>query len=317
MKHLKLFKTQAEYESATLKLPNVSYIVENDTVNFHPYVIDYSSQYLTFEAIEDSTFKLTEVRNGCYYSLDEGITWKYLSYGTNTPKVPAGSKIMFKIASENPTIKYTYGVGVFTSTGKFNVEGNVMSMLYGDNFIDKHDLNDKQYVFSGLFQRSNVVEAHNLILPATTLSKECYSSMFFNCKSLTTAPALPATTLVDYCYYSMFAYCSSLTKAPVLPATILADRCYYHMFGTCTGLTTAPELPATTLATDCYCNMFSGCTNLGNITMLATDISASDCLHNWVKGVSSTGTFTKHSDTTLPSGDSGIPSGWEVVNYQE
>jgi hypothetical protein len=52
--------------------------------------------------------------------------------------------------------------------------------------------------------------------------------------------------------------------------------------------------------------------------MLATDISASNCLTNWVSGVASTGTFVKHPDmTSLPSGVSGIPSGWTVVNDGE
>lgn len=50
--------------------------------------------------------------------------------------------------------------------------------------------------------------------------------------------------------------------------------------------------------------------------MLATDISASNCLNNWVNGVSSTGTFTKSPEmTSLPSGPSGIPDGWTVVDY--
>ena len=62
-------------------------------------------------------------------------------------------------------------------------------------------------------------------------------------------------------------------------------------------------------------NMFNSCSSLNNITMLATDISATNCLNNWVKGVSATGTFTKAASmTTLPAGDSGIPSGWTVVN---
>jgi len=62
--------------------------------------------------------------------------------------------------------------------------------------------------------------------------------------------------------------------------------------------------------------MFRDCTSLSNITMLATNISAYSCLLDWVKNVASTGTFTKHQDmTTLPSGDSGIPSGWTVVDY--
>jgi hypothetical protein len=52
--------------------------------------------------------------------------------------------------------------------------------------------------------------------------------------------------------------------------------------------------------------------------MLSTDISASSCLTNWVNGVSSSGTFVKHPDmTSLPSGVSGIPTGWTVVNDGE
>ena len=47
--------------------------------------------------------------------------------------------------------------------------------------------------------------------------------------------------------------------------------------------------------------------------MLATDISASHCLYNWVSSVSSTGTFIKNAAmTSLPTGNSGIPSGWAV-----
>jgi hypothetical protein len=48
--------------------------------------------------------------------------------------------------------------------------------------------------------------------------------------------------------------------------------------------------------------------------MLATDISASNCLDNWVSGVASSGNFYKKSGVTIPSGVSGIPSGWTVVD---
>ena len=49
--------------------------------------------------------------------------------------------------------------------------------------------------------------------------------------------------------------------------------------------------------------------------MLATNISATGCLSNWVNGVASTGTFVKNpSMTSLPTGTSGIPSGWTVVD---
>lgn len=49
-----------------------------------------------------------------------------------------------------------------------------------------------------------------------------------------------------------------------------------------------------------------------------SDISAEKCLDDWLSGVSSTGTFTKAPTMeSLPSGASGIPTGWTVVDYEE
>ena len=159
-------------------------------------------------------------------------------------------------------------------------------------------------------------------LPATTLAESCYRSMFYNCTNLTTAPELPATTLAEYCYLQMFNGCTSLTAAPKLPATTLFANCYYEMFSGCTSLTAAPELPAATLVNWCYNRMFYGCTNLSSITMLATNIPANvGCLNDWVSGVASSGTFTKAASLIqgsetgqIPTGTSGIPEGWTVVN---
>ena len=168
--------------------------------------------------------------------------------------------------------------------------------------------------YSNMFQNcTSLVNAPEL--PATTLTYSCYSYMFYGCTSLTTAPELPATTLTHSCYSDMFRECTNLTTAPELPATTLAENCYYQMFDNCESLTTAPTLPATTLAIDCYNRMFFSCTKLNYIKMLATDISATNCLVDWVNGVSSTGTFVKSAAmTSLPTGYSGIPSGWTVSN---
>ena len=150
-------------------------------------------------------------------------------------------------------------------------------------------------------------------LPATSLAVECYQSMFSNCTSLTSAPSLPATSLKGSCYKSMFSGCSSLTSAPELSATSLTVACYQSMFSGCSSLTSAPSLPATSLHNNCYYGMFSGCTNLNSVTMLAIDISASNCLNNWLKGVADTGTFIKAASMELlPTGASGIPSGWTI-----
>ena len=96
----------------------------------------------------------------------------------------------------------------------------------------------------------------------TILSPFCFTTLFYWCTSLTTAPLLPATTLGTYCYYGMFNGCSSLTTTPSLPATTLDTYCYNRMFYDCTELETLPELPATTLANYCYNSMFNGCSKI-------------------------------------------------------
>ena len=269
--------------------------------------------YLTFEAIESGTFKFsgTTSAHTLSYSLDDGTTWTTLAHNTDTPTISAGSKIMWK---GNLTPQSYEGIGRFVATGRFDVYGNIMSLLYGDDFVGQTSLTGKAFAFEYLFRyNSKVVSAQNLILPTTTLAEYCYDSMFEGCTSLTTAPALPATTLARFCYYYMFHNCTSLTTAPELPATTLAEYCYQFMFEGCTSLTIAPELPATKMASRCYGYMFHNCTNINYIKMLATDISASNALTNWVNGVSSTGTFVKAAGVTIPTGDSGIPSDWTVV----
>ena len=251
---------------------------------------DYSKDYLTFEALEDTTFKFT--RNSLEYSVDDGNTWVNLPAGTNTPTVASGNKIMFK--KTNPSISTSYGIGTFSSTGKFNVSGNIMSLFYGDDFDGQISLSGKNYVFYKLFYNcKNVISASNLILPATTLASYCYSSMFEWCTSLTTAPELPATTLVNDCYYSMFRSCTSLTTAPELPATTLSYECYCYMFYDCTSLTTAPELPATTLTDNCYNSMFYGCTSLTTAPALPATTLADGCYGDMFIGCTSL--------TTVPS----------------
>ena len=252
--------------------------------------------------------------NALYYSKDNGTTWSEPSVNI-TLSVNEGDKVLWK--GETTPINGN-GIGTFSggTDVRYTVEGNVMSLLFGDDFKGQTSLEGKTYAFFELFyDNKNITSAENLSLPATTLADSCYSNMFESCPSLVTAPELPATTLAYGCYFSMFEGCTSLTTAPELPATTLADGCYFSMFYGCTSLTTAPELTATTLTSNCYSHMFDNCTKLNYIKCLATDISASACLSNWVTNVASSGTFVKATSmTSWPTGTSGIPSGWTVVD---
>lgn len=169
----------------------------------------------------------------------------------------------------------------------------------------------------GMFSGCISLESAPFVL-ATNLGLKSCGSMFSGCTSLVKAPELPATELAKECYSDMFSDCISLAEAPELPATELTETCYGGMFSGCTSLKEAPVLPATTLVRQCYSAMFSGCTNLNKVTMLATNVRAEECLAIWLWDVSSTGVFIKNKDMkSLPSGDSGIPYGWSVVDYEE
>lgn len=225
------------------------------------------------------------------YSLDGGKTWTLLNYNTYSPVINSGETICWKGNNTTPSGS-GYGIGTFKTLGVgeglFDVEGNIMSLLYGDDFEGKTTISSGH--FEGLFRyNTSLRSASNLILPPTT-SSSCYLEMFYRCTSLIAAPTLPATTLANACYKYMFESCTSLTTAPILPATTLADSCYFYMF--------------------------LDCTSLNSITCLATDISAFNCTTGWVNRVASSGTFYKDpSMTAWTVSTSGTPSGWTVENY--
>ena len=168
-----------------------------------------------------------------------------------------------------------------------------------------------QGCYEGMFGGCALTEAP--ALPARNLAIGCYLGMFSNCHYITQGPLLSATTLADECYANMFYGCDNLTIAPALPAETLAEGCYSEMFCKCISLTTAPVLPAPVLVDDCYKYMFGDCSNLSSVTCLATDLSGGKGTKYWLSGVASSGTFVKKTGIDWPSGNSGIPTGWNVT----
>lgn len=272
---------------------------ESEDCGYVPPAPDYSRQYLTFETMVGGlTFQFRNTgSNSLSYSLDDGETWTVLESSTSTPTVAAGSKIMWKgnCISQNGIGSFAESVTSYGST--FKVYGNIMSLVYGDNFQTSTIISENQ--FKNLFSGSIITDAENLVLPSTTLASQCYSAMFYNCTSLTTAPVLPATTLADYCYNGMFYGCAALTTAPELPATTLATKCYGGMFNGCTSLVTAPTLPATTLESSCYYGMFNRCTSLVNAPELPATALAQECYDGMFYGCTSLVNAPELPATTL------------------
>ena len=233
------------------------------------------------------------------YSLDNGATWK--NYTTSVTLM-AGQSIQFR--GNNAT--YATGIEAnqysnISCTGDCYVYGNIMSLVDSVGFASNTTLTET-YTFCKLFSSNTRIFNHlskELVLPAKTLTTQCYGNMFSGCTSLTTAPELPATTLAKDCYDGMFSVCTGLTTAPELPATTLARDCYTAMFLGCTGLTTAPELPATTLAERCYNAMFSRCTGLTTAPELPATTLAENCYSYMFAGCTGLTTAPELPATTL------------------
>ena len=290
MRYLKSYNQHSEY---TLnETPDVSYFKTEKDVFYTRR--KYDDEYLTFIAQESGTFTLTigsGVTTGdvvsVSYSLDSGETWVTTNnidsqqVVITTPTVNAGDRVMWKgDATRMANGGVSNGISRFSSTCNFILRGNIMSLLYGDYFVDEVSLSGKGFAFFHLFSYcAKLLSAKNLSLPATTLAGNCYSYMFFQCTSLTEAPELPAITLANSCYVYMFASCTSLTVAPKLPAITLANSCYLYMFASCTSLTVAPELPATTLVGSCYYYMFYNCSSLTVTPELPAITLASYCYY--------------------------------------
>lgn len=249
---------------------------------------DYSEDYLTFDVLTNGTIgwkAYGSLTKTIEYSINDG-TWTSITSTSGGVPIPVsqGDKVRFRGSNTAyATSKNAYS-GFEGGTATYNIEGNIMSLVNGDNFVGTSALTGT-YNFCSLFKKSNAISAENLILPTMTLT--------------------------NYCYRALFSYATSLTVAPALPATTLAQGCYWYMFEMAV-ITTAPDLLATTLPKEAYGHMFEGCSNLNYIKCLAATKSASKCLENWVTGVSATGIFVKQSNISWSTGASAIPTGWVV-----
>ena len=237
------------------------------------------------------------VNGGAWSSITATDAATYIDVVTNDVVRFRGSNTSYATSKSGYT---SFGQGEHGTSGQetydanaadVDVEGNIMSLIYGDNFIGQTTFSGGTYNFCSIFKKLRVVSAENLVLPALTLTQ--------------------------YCYRAMFSWCTMLTKAPQLPATTLAKGVYWYMFEKC-AITEAPELLAEHLVAECYGDMFTGCTQLNFIKCMAIDgFGTSKCKENWTSGVASSGTFVKDSGvavSTWTRGASGIPTNWLVYD---
>jgi len=282
-----------------------------DTTNYLIEVVDGGWQGVKLTAVEDCvfTFKIASSITAAQYeyleySLDGGQNWTRLTnvnsteVSASTSTVAAGGKVC--VRGKGTKMGYWNGPAVFSSTGTFDAKGDIMSLLYLDDFAGTAITAD--YAFAGIFRGSPIRDASAFMLSPTTLRTGSYAFMFYGCTSLTHAPQMAFTGFasgsVNGCY-AMFRECTSLANVQdTLYPTTLASGCYAQMFNTCRTLVNAPALPATALVNTCYNGMFLASTSLRYLKCMSLTELGTSYTQSWVDGIPAGGIFVKNSAAT-------------------
>ena len=160
-----------------------------------------------------------------YNKNNEG--WKTLNSGDSLPRfhVRSGDIVKLradghrKVNSSNYSVfyeDYDDGDGIwFTvknnfsfSDAYFNISGNILSMEYGSGFTGQTTTSVGFGAFGYLFERTNVVDASELILPEyRQYFNSALEGLFYNCSTLVSAPVFSSKQIPsDYMFYK----CGSL-----------------------------------------------------------------------------------------------------------
>lgn len=254
--------------------------------------VDPAEEPLTFTFNEAGALywtdrHITQTSRTIEYSLNGGpwtsVTSDYYGSGSSSHRgtliTNVASRDVVKVRGLNNTY-CIYSAGswyyqFFHSTANYSLSGNIMSLIYGENFKQNETSfpSGSSYNFSCMFYDMIGINGNNntqledidgLVMPATTLRQSCYESMFQGCTNLVTAPLLPATAGVTDCYKNMFNGCSSLTTVKSMlhdPSTsytsgwlsgVNSEGSFFYSKGVTTWPTGANGIPSGWAAYDIY-----------------------------------------------------------------
>ena len=230
--------------------------------NFNPYKTP-----LTFQSRSD--YNTITVKNIYYignnpslqYSLNGGEWTDYdvaITLSNNDIISFRGTTVTYNnpTADNKTTIHSSYNCYVY---------GNIMSLLDPDT-KDFSIMTVLPYsnTFENLFYESTFShkEGWDLVLPATTLTNECYQQMFTGSSNLDRAPDLPATVVPNKAYANMFGNCSSLKYIKCLATYLGTNSTDQWVVGVPTGsdgtFVRASDTQTTWGAQNDYCGIPSG-----------------------------------------------------------
>lgn len=183
---------------------------------------------LTLEAVGDGTQITFINKSKGNVQVSKNLTdWENIApEASRNISLSAGEKVYFR--GNNASYYPDNEASSITCTDPCYVYGNIMSLVNATAFDKLTSLPEGGDTFRSLFENNTQIMSHpdkELLLPATTLQPNCYSSMFAGCTGLTKAPVLPASTLRAGCYQSMFTGCLNLAYIKCMATDISAKDC--------------------------------------------------------------------------------------------
>ena len=139
---------------------------------------------------EPLTFECYD-RNGGYISVKEFVDLEYCRNGgdwlpaRNQINIKSGDRISFR-GTESTRGTSSDKYMQINCNADCYIYGNVMSLLSKDNYATMTEL-PYSNTFQNLFRENTHITHANgkdLVLPATTLKKQCYYNMFYGCSKL-------------------------------------------------------------------------------------------------------------------------------------
>lgn len=216
------------------------------------------------------------------YSLDNGSTWtEWTESGNVRTKTLTAGRVMH-IRNTSPTSTgfstgsssyYQFSFDADTHAG-----GNIMSLLCSDPSLSIMT----GYCFRYLFYNNIKLQTVDLS-GMTSISYNGCNGMLSGCTSLTTVDMSNVTSIDSYGCNSMLFDCTSLTTVDISGVTSIGNGGCSNMCYRCTHLSTV---------------------KIDNPTMSSSSLSG------WLINVSPTGDFYCSASLSIPTGTSGIPTGW-------
>ena len=204
-----------KYNRTNVTFEAGKHYTQNVTMGQQPGSYDANTQPLTFQAIKEGTITYTAAKSdyAVEYKMNDGSWTSYSS----AISVAVGDVVSFRGANATYYVSTGEGTGkasTFSCSSSCYIYGNVMSLVNKESFSTTTSFTAEKTFFR-MFKDDKNLRSHpykDLVLPATTLTKQCYQEMFYGCTGLTRSAILADATGADNAYQFMYYGCSNLSE---------------------------------------------------------------------------------------------------------